>query len=176
MNIYHATEDRGFASMDPMRQKEIAARGGKAAHEKGTAHEFSADEAREAGRKGGQKVIHLVLSSLPIDEVPGQVAMGTFFQDVRPLKGSVSLIDWRLNGRLSDLILQGRISGEFAESLIMPSQGRLAAREIILFGLGQSREITEKKFEEGVSLLIEKLVKLKSMSQLVEITTKVAVI
>jgi uncharacterized protein len=56
MTIYHATEDRGFASMDPMRQKEIAARGGKAAHEKGTAHEFSPDEAREAGRKGGQKV------------------------------------------------------------------------------------------------------------------------
>lgn len=107
-------------------------------------------------------MIHLVLSSLPIDEVPGQVALGTFFQDVRPLKGSVSLIDWRLNGRLSDLILQGRISGEFAESLIMPSQGRLAAREIILFGLGQSGEMTEKKFEEGVSLLIEKLVKLKS--------------
>jgi uncharacterized protein len=56
MNIYFATEDRGFASMDPMRQKEIAARGGKAAHEKGTAHEFTPDEAREAGRKGGQKV------------------------------------------------------------------------------------------------------------------------
>jgi general stress protein YciG len=56
MKIYYATEDRGFASMDPMRQKEIASRGGKAAHEKGTAHEFSPDEAREAGRKGGQKV------------------------------------------------------------------------------------------------------------------------
>ncbi len=42
--------------MDPDRQKEIASRGGKAAHEKGTAHEFTPDEAREAGRKGGQKV------------------------------------------------------------------------------------------------------------------------
>lgn len=56
MTIYYATEDRGFASMDPGRQKEIASRGGKAAHEKGTAHEFTAEEAREAGRKGGQKV------------------------------------------------------------------------------------------------------------------------
>jgi uncharacterized protein len=56
MTTYYATEDRGFASMDPLRQKEIASRGGKAAHEKGTAHEFTPDEAREAGRKGGQKV------------------------------------------------------------------------------------------------------------------------
>ena len=43
----------GFASMDPQRQREIASEGGRAAHEKGTAHEFTSDEAREAGRKGG---------------------------------------------------------------------------------------------------------------------------
>ncbi len=47
---------RGFASMDPERQKEIASRGGRAAHEKGTAHEWSSDEARHAGRKGGVTV------------------------------------------------------------------------------------------------------------------------
>jgi len=47
---------RGFASMDPARQKEIASKGGRAAHEKGTAHEWSSDEARNAGRKGGVTV------------------------------------------------------------------------------------------------------------------------
>ncbi|MDC4226194.1 MAG: KGG domain-containing protein [Candidatus Manganitrophus sp.] len=45
---------RGFAAMDTEKQKEIARKGGKAAHEKGTAHEFTPEEAREAGRKGGQ--------------------------------------------------------------------------------------------------------------------------
>ncbi|MDP2305961.1 MAG: KGG domain-containing protein [Pseudomonadota bacterium] len=45
---------RGFAGMDPAKQKEIASKGGKASHEKGTAHEFTPDEAREAGRKGGK--------------------------------------------------------------------------------------------------------------------------
>ena len=44
---------RGFASMDPARQREIASKGGRAAHEKGTAHEWSSDEARVAGQKGG---------------------------------------------------------------------------------------------------------------------------
>ena len=48
--------NRGFASMDAERQKEIARKGGKAAHEKGTAHEFTPDEARAAGRKGGERV------------------------------------------------------------------------------------------------------------------------
>lgn len=48
------TSKRGFASMDEDRQREIASEGGKAAHQKGTAHEFSSEEAREAGRKGGE--------------------------------------------------------------------------------------------------------------------------
>lgn len=47
---------RGFASMDPARQREIASKGGRAAHAKGTAHEWSTDEARRAGRKGGEVV------------------------------------------------------------------------------------------------------------------------
>ena len=50
------TRKRGFASMDPEKQREIARKGGRAAHEKGSAHEFSPDEAREAGRKGGERV------------------------------------------------------------------------------------------------------------------------
>lgn len=47
-------ERRGFASMDPDKQRAIASKGGKAAHAKGTAHEFTPDEARQAGRKGGE--------------------------------------------------------------------------------------------------------------------------
>jgi general stress protein YciG len=45
---------RGFAGMDAERQRQISAEGGRAAHRKGTAHEFDSEEAREAGRKGGQ--------------------------------------------------------------------------------------------------------------------------
>ena len=47
---------RGFASMDIEKQRSIASKGGKAAHEKGTAHEFTSEEARTAGRKGGEAV------------------------------------------------------------------------------------------------------------------------
>ena len=48
-----AVEDRGFASMDRDRQREIASKGGRAAHKKGAAHEWTREEAQAAGRKGG---------------------------------------------------------------------------------------------------------------------------
>lgn len=66
---------RGFASMTIEKQREIASKGGRAAHLKGTAHQWTSDEARDAGRKGGQisrggrgrlaVVPHAVPTSLP---------------------------------------------------------------------------------------------------------------
>jgi hypothetical protein len=50
------TSNRGFAAMDPEKQKVIASEGGRAAHKQGVAHEWSSEEARAAGRKGGQMV------------------------------------------------------------------------------------------------------------------------
>ena len=50
------TAKRGFAALDPETRRRIASRGGKAAHNKGRAHEFSPDEARQAGKKGGERV------------------------------------------------------------------------------------------------------------------------
>ena len=55
-NSERPKSNRGFASMDLGKQREIASKGGKAAHAQGRAHEFTADEARVAGRKGGEVV------------------------------------------------------------------------------------------------------------------------
>lgn len=49
-------DKRGFASMDDDKQRDIASKGGHAAHESGHAHEFDSNEAREAGKKGGETV------------------------------------------------------------------------------------------------------------------------
>lgn len=107
-------------------------------------------------------MIQMVLSEAPIDEVPGKLTLATFFEDVRPLKGSTGLIDWRFNGRLSELALQGRIFGHFSESLLLPSQGRLASDEVLLFGLGQKKDFSEDQQEKGFILLSEKLSKLRA--------------
>lgn len=54
--IGKTTKPRGFAAMDPEKVRELAVMGGKAAHASGTAHTFSSDEAKAAGRKGGLAV------------------------------------------------------------------------------------------------------------------------
>jgi general stress protein YciG len=64
-----AKEDRGFASMDRSKQREIARKGGKAAHMKGTAHEWTSEEARLAGRKGGM-ASHKRRSTKPVMPLP----------------------------------------------------------------------------------------------------------
>lgn len=69
---------RGFAAMDPAKQREIASRGGKAAHLKGTAHEFTPEEARVAGSKGGRASRRRILSVVPnpapvSNEIPNNV-------------------------------------------------------------------------------------------------------
>ena len=55
-HLGQTSSGRGFASMDPDLQREIASKGGQAAHQQGVAHEFNSEEAREAGRKGGEAV------------------------------------------------------------------------------------------------------------------------
>jgi hypothetical protein len=52
-NSNNAKSRRGFAAMNEEKQREIAAKGGRAAHAKGVAHQFTSEEARKAGRKGG---------------------------------------------------------------------------------------------------------------------------
>lgn len=73
------TSNRGFASMDPEKQRAIAAQGGRAAHAQGVAHEFDSEEARAAGRKGGQarssrsaatRAEHLANADRDIQEAP----------------------------------------------------------------------------------------------------------
>jgi uncharacterized protein len=65
-------ERRGFASMSPEKQREIASKGGRAAHLKGTAHEWTSEEARSAGRKGGM-ISRCGRGRLTSDEQSGEV-------------------------------------------------------------------------------------------------------
>lgn len=67
-----AIKDRGFASMSKKRQREIASMGGQAAHRKGTAHQWTSEEAREAGRKGGIASSKRRITETPINDNQGQ--------------------------------------------------------------------------------------------------------
>ncbi|WP_400193534.1 KGG domain-containing protein [Hymenobacter sp. B81] len=66
------TSNRGFASMDPEAQRRIASEGGRASHASGRGHEWTSQEAREAGRKGGQASRSNAQASAQQKSAPGR--------------------------------------------------------------------------------------------------------
>ena len=65
-----------------------------------------------------------------------------FFSDERPPKGYCGLVDWRLNGMISNEIVRGRISGDFQEKLLCAFPGRIRISRLLLFGLGSLSLLT----------------------------------
>ena len=90
-----AKEDRGFASMDRAKQREIASKGGKAAHQKGTAHEWTSEEARNAGRKGGiaSHRRRRELMAQGTGTTPDSADTGTMAEEVRNSASDDSIAD-----------------------------------------------------------------------------------
>ncbi|MFO1518434.1 MAG: M17 family peptidase N-terminal domain-containing protein [bacterium] len=109
-------------------------------------------------------MIQLKLSNAPVDEIDSQLALVTAFEDIRPLKGTAGLVDWRLNGRLSRLILDSRFSGSRGEALLMPTAGRLDARELLLVGMGNKTRIAEAEIPSILTMLVEKILMKKTVS------------
>ena len=68
--------NRGFRAMDPEKQREIARQGGRAAHEKGTAHKWNSEEASRAGKKGGEKISQNREHMSEIGKKGGQTSRG----------------------------------------------------------------------------------------------------
>lgn len=89
---------RGFASMPDDRQREIARKGGRAAHAKGTAHEFTPDEARAAGQKGGQRVSANREHMSRIGRIGGKKSAGRR-QEMRQMNQAAGVPDVRRPGQ-----------------------------------------------------------------------------
>lgn len=109
-------------------------------------------------------MIQLKITSDSLDEIENDLALVLAYQNVRPLRGQAGLLDWRLNGYLSDLIIQNRFQGNFGEALLMPSGGRVGAKELMILGLGDSKEIGDQNIPHYVSLILEKLLRKKNQS------------
>jgi len=109
-------------------------------------------------------MLTLKITSDSLDETETQLALILAYQNIRPLRGQAGLVDWRLNGYLSTLIMKHRFDGNLGEALLMPAQGRLAARELMLLGLGDSKGIHEQDFPKFVSMILEKILQKKETS------------
>ncbi len=102
----------------------------------------------------------VILSTEEIDVQECDVLVTGFFQDERPLKGSSGWMDWRLNGMLSRFLIEKRLTGDWQETILIPSQGRVMPRMILLLGLGKVREYSYLRLRAISPYLLETLKKL----------------
>jgi len=104
----------------------------------------------------------IILSPERVDVQECDVLVSGFFQDERPLHGSSGWIDWRLNGTLSRILIEKRLTGEWKETTLIPSQGRVMARLILLIGLGKLKEYSYLRVRELPLYLLGSLEKLRT--------------
>jgi len=106
----------------------------------------------------------VILSAQEVDVQECDVLVTGFFEDERPLKGSSGWIDWRLNGTLSRFLIEKRLTGDWQETTLIPSQGRVSPRMILLLGLGKVREYSYLRLRELSPFLLDTLKKLNTSS------------
>jgi len=84
---------------------------------------------------------------LPPDRMEGEVATVFFFEDDRPLHGSASMLDWRLNGKLTDLLLNGTVSGRLGDTVAIKNNGKLDADWALFIGGGKRQRLSMAVWE-----------------------------
>jgi hypothetical protein len=104
----------------------------------------------------------VILSTKMVDNQECDLLVTGFFEDERPLKGSSGWIDWRFNGLLSYFLIEKRLTGDWKEVTLIPSQGRVAPRMVLLLGLGRVKDYSYLRMREICSYLLETLKRLKA--------------
>ena len=82
------------------------------------------------------------LLDMPPDKMEGEVVAALFFEDDRPLAGAAALLDWRLNGHLTEQLLTGAVTGAARDLLLIQNNGKLDSKWVLLAGAGQRKKIT----------------------------------
>ena len=108
------------------------------------------------------RCIHPTLEK--IDEARYDALILTSFADERPLQGMPGLVDWRLNGYLSRLILNGQLTGEWGEQVLVPQNGRLPFNKLIVFGLGERSKYGSTRFKEITNRILRTLTRMQCWS------------
>jgi hypothetical protein len=96
----------------------------------------------------------------PIERTRADVAVAPLFAAERPLRGSAGRVDWRLCGRLSELIASGRVAGERGDAVLVPTCGGLRAPLVIALGLGPRDGFDARRWEATARDALERCLKL----------------
>jgi len=81
-------------------------------------------------------VLSIAVETGPVEKVPAELAVVTFFENDRPLRGEAGRVDWRLCGMLSELVARGALRGAGGEAALLPTFGHLRAPRVLVLGLG----------------------------------------
>lgn len=112
-------------------------------------------------------MLHIKFTSRPFDKLQTQCAVVTTFADQKPFQGNAALLDWRLNGRLSQIVMRSRFGAEFKEVLLMPSEGRLQSKAVLVFGLGARNQFNESSVGNFIHFFLDSIARQKITSFLV---------
>src|SRR5258707_1339836 len=96
-----------------------------------------------------------------LDEIETTCLVSPFLADEKPLKGLNGFADWRLNGKISQLLLRQRVHGKLLETLLIPTAPRLGVKNLLLLGLGPQAEVGEEAFRQCLSHVVKVLKKSK---------------
>lgn len=91
------------------------------------------------------------------DRLKGEALVLSFFEDVRPLPGALSLADWRLAGQVTDLVVRGSLSGAQGERALLPLFPKLPFDKLFLFGAGPAASFDGERFSAVVEDMMRTL-------------------
>jgi hypothetical protein len=81
--------------------------------------------------------LQIEIETRPFERAAAELAAAGIFRDDRPLRGGAARADWRLCGRISQMLVAGDLSGERGEALLLPGFGRLGSPRLLIIGLGE---------------------------------------
>lgn len=99
-----------------------------------------------------------------LDELKHETLVLAHFADERPLREVGGMVDWRLNGKLSKLVLDDRITGAWGEQLLYPQGGRLPFEKVLYFGLGDRTKFGSTRFKEITNRMLRTLMRMNCWS------------
>ena len=104
-----------------------------------------------------------------LDLAGTEVLVASFGSDERPPGGVTGLVDWRLAGRVSALMLAGFATGAVGEVLLLPGKPKLPFDKVVLFGIGPCAEFSERVFRATVDRILRTLEGLRARTAVVEL-------
>jgi hypothetical protein len=99
-----------------------------------------------------------------IYEIPYSLLVLWHFSDERPLKGITGLFDWRLDAKISQLIISGKITGSWGEKVLLGEFEELQGKEIIFIGLGPMSEFEDSRMRDAGKIMANTALKLNQKS------------